>query len=81
MELMRSDLSVQQEDRLRAAFSDPADALRGQRPGDDPRVRTDIPWMFLARRFAAGEETSGAGGPESEEANHTTAVMRCLPQS
>jgi uncharacterized membrane protein len=36
MELMRSDLSVQQEDRLRAAFSDPADALRGQRPGDDP---------------------------------------------
>jgi uncharacterized membrane protein len=26
MELMRSDLSVQQEDRLRAAFGDPADA-------------------------------------------------------
>jgi uncharacterized membrane protein len=36
MELMRSDLSVQQEDRLRAAFSDPAGAHRGQPPGNDP---------------------------------------------
>lgn len=33
MELMRSDLSVQQEDRLRAAFSDPAGAHRDQPPG------------------------------------------------
>jgi uncharacterized membrane protein len=36
MELMRSDLSVQQEDRLRASFSDPADAHGGQPPGNDP---------------------------------------------
>ena len=36
MELMRSDLSVQQEDQVRAAFSDPADARRGQPPGDVP---------------------------------------------
>lgn len=36
MELMRSDLSVQQEDRLRAAFSDPADAHRDQPLGNDP---------------------------------------------
>ncbi|WP_329569024.1 DUF1269 domain-containing protein [Kitasatospora sp. NBC_01266] len=33
MELMRSDLSVQQEDRLRAAFSDPSDADRGPAAG------------------------------------------------
>ena len=32
-ELMRSDLSVQQEDRLRAAFSDPADGHRGSAAG------------------------------------------------
>jgi uncharacterized membrane protein len=39
MELMRSDLSVQQEDRVRAAFSDPADAHRGQPPGNDPEAK------------------------------------------
>jgi uncharacterized membrane protein len=34
MELMRSDLSVQQEDQLRAAFSDPAAAPPGRPPGN-----------------------------------------------
>ncbi|MFJ9952606.1 DUF1269 domain-containing protein [Kitasatospora sp. NPDC091207] len=33
MDLMRSDLSVQQEDRLRAAFSGPSDADRGPAAG------------------------------------------------
>ncbi len=37
MELMRSDLSVQQEDRVRAAFSDPAVKHRGQPPGNAPK--------------------------------------------
>jgi uncharacterized membrane protein len=36
MELMRSDLAVQQEDQLRAAFSNPADASPGRPPGDAP---------------------------------------------
>jgi uncharacterized membrane protein len=36
MELMRSDLSVQQEDQVRAAFSDSADAHRDQPPGKRP---------------------------------------------
>jgi uncharacterized membrane protein len=33
MELVRSDLSVQQQDRLRAAFGDPAAPGRGTGPG------------------------------------------------
>jgi uncharacterized membrane protein len=33
MELVRSDLSVQQQDRLRAAFGDPAAPGRGTEPG------------------------------------------------
>ncbi|MDH6145358.1 MULTISPECIES: DUF1269 domain-containing protein [Kitasatospora] len=33
MELMRSDLSVQQEDRLRAAFGDPSNTDRGPAAG------------------------------------------------
>jgi uncharacterized membrane protein len=33
MELIRSDLSVQQEDQLKAAFSDPADTHRGPAAG------------------------------------------------
>lgn len=37
MELIRSDLSVQQEDRVRSAFSDSADAHRGQPPGNVPK--------------------------------------------
>jgi hypothetical protein len=36
MELIRSDLSVQQEDRVRAAFSDAADGHQSQPPGDVP---------------------------------------------
>jgi uncharacterized membrane protein len=35
MELIRSDLSVQQEDRLRSAFSDPADTQPGDAPTDE----------------------------------------------
>lgn len=34
MELIRSDLSVQQEDQLRTAFSEPSDAELGQPRGD-----------------------------------------------
>jgi len=34
MDLMRSDLSVQQQDRLRAAFSAATEARRGQPPAD-----------------------------------------------
>jgi uncharacterized membrane protein len=37
MELIRSDLSVQQEDRVRRVFEDPADAPQGQQPGDAPQ--------------------------------------------
>jgi uncharacterized membrane protein len=37
VELIRSDLSVQQEEQLRAAFSDSAHARRGGPPGDVPR--------------------------------------------
>ena len=37
MELIRSDLSVQQEDQLRTAFTDPADAQPGQPRGDAPQ--------------------------------------------
>jgi uncharacterized membrane protein len=36
MELIRSDLSVQQQDQVRAAFGDPPGADRGQPPGDAP---------------------------------------------
>ena len=38
MELIRSDLSVQQQDQVRAAFSDPAGGDRGPAPGDAPDV-------------------------------------------
>lgn len=37
MELIRSDLSVQQEDQVRAAFSDSTGAEQGQRPGGAPQ--------------------------------------------
>jgi uncharacterized membrane protein len=37
MELIRSDLSVQQQDQVRAAFGDPADAHRSQPPGNVPK--------------------------------------------
>jgi uncharacterized membrane protein len=37
MELIRSDLSVQQEDSLRTAFSEPIDAELGQPRGDAPQ--------------------------------------------
>jgi uncharacterized membrane protein len=34
MELIRSDLSVQQEDQVRRVFGDPADRPQGQQPGE-----------------------------------------------
>ncbi len=37
MELIRSDLSVQQEDQLRSAFSEPIDGELGQPRGDAPQ--------------------------------------------
>jgi uncharacterized membrane protein len=37
MELIRSDLSVQQEDQLRTAFSEPSEADLGQPRGDAPQ--------------------------------------------
>jgi uncharacterized membrane protein len=39
MELIRSDLSVQQQDQVRAAFADPAGPDRGPAPGDAPDGR------------------------------------------
>jgi uncharacterized membrane protein len=39
MELIRSDLSVQQQDQVRAAFGDPAGPDRGPAPGDAPDGR------------------------------------------
>jgi uncharacterized membrane protein len=35
MELIRSDLSVQQEDQLRATFSNPPDPQRGRAQGEN----------------------------------------------
>ncbi len=45
MELIRSDLSVQQQDQLRAAFGDPA-AHRGEPPGVEPGSRLGEPRGF-----------------------------------
>jgi hypothetical protein len=71
MELMRSDLSVQQEDRLRAAFSDPADA-RGPAAGQRPRGQA---------LTSSGCYRPAGLWPQSRRAGHKLAVGSTLTVS